>query len=85
MRLPNVFTAMADIAMGFVVSRPEFSVQSTAVLGVLLLASALMYTAAQYLGLLQGLLPTGPAWPRDPDATLTKLLSAEAEEFARLD
>lgn len=38
-----------------------------------------------YLSQLQALLPPGLAWPRDPDATLTQLLDAFAEEFARVD
>jgi uncharacterized protein YmfQ (DUF2313 family) len=42
-------------------------------------------TAADYLVDLQALLPRGPAWPRDADAELTKLLAALAEEFARID
>lgn len=42
-------------------------------------------TADDYLQHLQALLPQGPAWPRDADADLTKLLRAFADEFARLD
>lgn len=42
-------------------------------------------SAAEYLSQLQALLPQGPAWPRDEDATLTQLLAALAEEFARVD
>ncbi|MCB2190359.1 MAG: DUF2313 domain-containing protein [Deltaproteobacteria bacterium] len=38
-----------------------------------------------YTRLLQGLLPTGSVWPRDPEATLTKLLAAWAAELARVD
>ncbi|CAG0967080.1 hypothetical protein MTYP_01052 [Methylophilaceae bacterium] len=38
-----------------------------------------------YLQQLRGLLPPGPAWPRDADSLLTKLLTAIAEEFARVD
>ena len=38
-----------------------------------------------YLGMLQALLPRGRAWPRDPEATLTRLLEALAVEPARLD
>lgn len=41
--------------------------------------------AAAYLSQLQALLPQGPAWPRDPDVVLTRLLGAMAEEFARVD
>lgn len=42
-------------------------------------------TAADYRQQLQALLPWGPAWPRAEDATLTHLLDAFAQEFARLD
>lgn len=42
-------------------------------------------TADDYLQHLQALLPQGPAWPRDADADLTKLLRVFADEFARLD
>jgi len=42
-------------------------------------------TSADYLNQLQALLPQGPAWARDPDAVLTRLLSALSEEFARID
>lgn len=38
-----------------------------------------------YLHQLQALLPPGPAWPRDDDATLTRLLSALSVELARVD
>lgn len=41
--------------------------------------------AAAYLAQLQALLPPGKAWPRTATATLTKLLSAWAEELARVD
>jgi len=41
--------------------------------------------AEGYTRLLQGLLPTGAIWPRDPDATLSKLLAAWAEPLARVD
>lgn len=40
---------------------------------------------AEYLSQLQALLPQGPAWPREPDALLTRLLDGFAEEFARVD
>lgn len=40
-------------------------------------------TGEQYLSMLQALLPTGMAWPRDPDAVLTNLMRAWADEFAR--
>lgn len=42
-------------------------------------------TAADYLSLLQALLPPGKAWTRDPDAVLTALLVALAAELARVD
>lgn len=42
-------------------------------------------TAPEYLQQFQALLPEGRAWPRDPDATLTKLLTAIADELARAD
>lgn len=42
-------------------------------------------TAADYLAQEQALLPQGAAWPRDSDATLTKLLNAFADELARID
>jgi len=38
-----------------------------------------------YLAQLQQLLPPGQAWPRDTDATLTRLLSAMAEGLAGVD
>lgn len=38
-----------------------------------------------YLSQLQALLPQGPAWPRDGEATLTRLLEAMAAELARVD
>lgn len=38
-----------------------------------------------YLQQLQALLPQGPAWSREQDTVLTKLLTAFAEEFARVD
>lgn len=41
--------------------------------------------AEHYLSQLQALLPEGAAWSREPDATLTSVLTALAEEFARLD
>ena len=44
-----------------------------------------MRTAAAYTAQLQQLLPTGPAWSRDPAATLTALLAGLAAEFARVD
>ncbi|MDP1682723.1 MAG: DUF2313 domain-containing protein [Burkholderiales bacterium] len=42
-------------------------------------------TAEQYLSQLQALLPLGAAWPRDAEATLTKLLQAFSDELARVD
>jgi len=38
-----------------------------------------------YLAQLQALLPPGPAWTREPDANLTRILSAWAAELARID
>ncbi len=40
---------------------------------------------ADYLAQLQALLPSGAAWPRGPDTTLTRLLDALAADLARLD
>lgn len=42
-------------------------------------------TAEQYQAQLLELLPPGPAWPRDLDSSLAKLLLAEADELARVD
>ena len=42
-------------------------------------------TAEQYRAQLQALLPSGAAWSREPETTLTKFLAAIAEEMARLD
>lgn len=42
-------------------------------------------TVEHYLQQLQALLPLGDAWPRDEDAVLTQVLTALAEEFARID
>lgn len=42
-------------------------------------------TDTDYLRQLQALLPLGPAWPKDDDATLTRLLQALAGELARVD
>lgn len=39
----------------------------------------------EHLQRLQALLPTGPIWPREPGATLTKFLQAWADELARVD
>lgn len=41
--------------------------------------------AQAYLAQLQALLPPGAAWPREPEAVLTRLLAAWAEELARVD
>ena len=40
---------------------------------------------SDYLRQLQDLLPPGPAWPKDDEATLTQLLGALAAELARVD
>lgn len=40
------------------------------------------YTAADYVTRLQTLLPSGPVWPRGPDATLTKVLTGLAGSLA---
>jgi len=40
-------------------------------------------TSADYLHILQQLLPEGTAWPRDPAATLTRLLNAMADSLGR--
>lgn len=42
-------------------------------------------TTTDYLRQLQALLPPGPAWPKDDDALLTRLISAIAAELARVD
>jgi len=42
-------------------------------------------TAADYLRLLQSLLPTGKLWNKDSNSVLTQFLYGEAEEFARVD
>lgn len=41
-------------------------------------------TDADYLRQLQALLPPGPAWPKDDNATLTRLLSGLSVELARV-
>lgn len=41
------------------------------------------YTAADYLGALQSLLPRGRAWPREPDAAQTRALSGLTPTPAR--
>ncbi|NPD67311.1 DUF2313 domain-containing protein [Lichenicola cladoniae] len=42
------------------------------------------YTSADFLSLLQGLLPTGPVWPRDPAAIQTQVLAALVPTYANL-
>lgn len=42
-------------------------------------------TADDYLQALQALLPLGPAWPREADAALTKVLTAWSKEYERID
>ena len=42
-------------------------------------------SAADYLRMLQHLLPQGHAWTRAPDAVLTALLRATSDELERLD
>lgn len=42
-----------------------------------------LFSAADYLSALQALLPRGRAWPRQPDAILTALLSGFARSFNR--
>lgn len=42
-------------------------------------------TTTDYLRQLQALLPPGPAWPKDDDALLTRLLGSVAAELARVD
>jgi uncharacterized protein YmfQ (DUF2313 family) len=42
-------------------------------------------SAADYLDMLQSLLPRGMAWTRAPGAVLTRMLAAAAEELARVD
>jgi len=41
------------------------------------------YTPGDYLAGTQGLLPSGPVWPRDADAVLTRVLGAFAVTYAR--
>ncbi len=45
----------------------------------------MVMSPAHYLQQLQALLPLGRAWPRDPDAVLTRRLQALADELARVD
>lgn len=42
-------------------------------------------TDSDYLRQLQALLPPGPAWPTDPEATITALLDGLSAELARVD
>ena len=42
-------------------------------------------TDTDYLRQLQALLPPGPAWPKDDDALLTRLLTGLSKEIARVD
>lgn len=44
-----------------------------------------MMTPGDYRAQLQALLPGGPAWTREPDAVLTAMMDAMAQELARLD
>lgn len=44
-----------------------------------------MFDAAHYRTQLLQLLPTGPAWPREPGSVLHQLIDAEAQELARVD
>jgi 4-hydroxybenzoate polyprenyltransferase len=53
-RLPNVFTAVADVLMGFLVTRPDFDLFAAAprdylLPGLLVAASACLYTAGMVL------------------------------------
>ncbi len=41
------------------------------------------YSAADFLGALQTLMPRGRVWPRDPDAVQTKVLSGLAQIYER--
>lgn len=45
----------------------------------------MVLTETDYLRQLQALLPPGPAWTKDDDATLTRLLGALAAELSRID
>lgn len=42
-------------------------------------------TSTDYLAQLQALLPPGPAWSKDADAPLTRLLTGLSQELARVD
>lgn len=43
--------------------------------------SAPQYTAADYLGAMQALMPRGRVWPRDPDAVQTKVLAGLTKHY----
>ena len=45
--------------------------------------SAPLYSQADYAAALQALLPRGLVWPRDPDATITAVLTALAQSSER--
>lgn len=45
----------------------------------------MVLTETDYLRQMQALLPPGPAWPKDDDALLTRMLGALAAELARVD
>lgn len=45
--------------------------------------TAPLFEVSDYVRAIQQLLPMGPAWPRDDDATLTALLSGLAPSFNR--
>jgi 4-hydroxybenzoate polyprenyltransferase len=49
MRLPNLFTAMADVAMGFLLAHPRVDWGDSWTLGLLLAASSCLYTAGMVL------------------------------------
>jgi len=42
-------------------------------------------SSSAYLAKLQALLPSGAAWPRDPDSILSKFLAVSADTLARVD
>ena len=44
--------------------------------------TAPLFTTADYVRAMQALLPRGPAWPRDVDATLTQVLAGLAGVYA---
>lgn len=48
-RLPNVFTAWADVAMGFLITRSQFTVDDRLPLGLLIAASSSLYMAGMAL------------------------------------